>query len=1109
MDTDRQDERLAGQLAAKEDVDDGFVVGPSNGQRGRTALGERLIVRAATIDELLSEDFEASPGQKGDADAAARRLAAWCRSCASGDWVQFGRRLARDGWDFPGVLARFASVRRKPSAPVPAWVDDAIWISAALRNWSGVPGAAAAAADQSEPCEFEHLLIPVVEEAEARLWSAIGAPAINKLSDPAWAGMRQSLLCHLSRLCAPSLYRLFDQARKVAGTAGDIAEPKHEVYNQFVAEMKTEGFERLFETNPVLLRLIAMITRQWIDATRELVVRLAADLPAIRHDLLGGVPESRVAWIDAELSDPHNGGRSVRIIVFEDGTRIVYKPKDLRVDAALHALIDRLNRAAPPLEMRAVRTLSRDGYGWSEFIEHTACADRRGFDLYFRRAGAWLALFYCLAASDMHHENIIAAGEHPVPIDTETILQASAEEPETRDPESQAHHAVLKIIANSVMMVGLIPSYQRSPDNKIYATGGLISDWNVKASIRWDHVNTDAMRPARATETGTTTPNLPHVGGDYARFTDHVDAFTSGFEAYASFLARQRGDAAMGSLFREFAGLPVRRVCRPTRFYGMLLQRLQDQHTMDDGVVWSAQADFVSRLADWDKDTDPRWPLSRAERSALLTLNVPYFVMSSDSTTIHDAAGVSVTTEGASGMDRASGLLHSLDEGELSWQVTVIRQNMESFAEPNASSPSRAVSSDRVSTTDEDGAPPTPQTFLAEADKIAAELSRYAIRRGPGAAWMALGWSGDSDTFQLVSLGASLYNGVSGIGLFLAAHAATTGSAQSADLAQAGIAHLRKQLTSRNAARAARSLGVGGGSGLGSIIYALSVMSTCLHDDRLLADAHAVTALVTDDLIAADQQLDIIGGSAGAILGLLRLYRDSRSGDVLARATRCGEHLLRQPRVETEGRRTWSRQGPGAHDLNGMSHGAAGYAYALASLAAATGREEFAHAAAECIAVENASYDPRYHTWPSLNGDGEVFWPSQWCHGAPGIGLARIGMTRLGGVDTTLLTADIANALTAAQLGWPSQQWDTLCCGTLGNIEFFSEAGTTLGRKDLRDLASLRLMSVLCAATARGDYRWSGGDRRVNPGLFRGLAGVGYTALRQVDESLPNVLLWQ
>ena len=140
----------------------------------------------------------------------------------------------------------------------------------------------------------------------------------------------------------------------------------------------------------------------------------------------------------------------------------------------------------------------------------------------------------------------------------------------------------------------------------------------------------------------------------------------------------------------------------------------------------------------------------------------------------------------------------------------------------------------------------------------------------------------------------------------------------------------------------ARSLGVGGASGLGSVVYALTVMSKCLHDDDLLADAHVAAELFTDDLIAADKQLDIMGGSAGAILGLLRLFRDTQSSDVLKRATKCGEHLLAQPRPGAEGRRSWIGQGVGEHALNGMSHGAAGYAYALASLAAATGREDFA-----------------------------------------------------------------------------------------------------------------------------------------------------------------------
>ena len=285
-------------------------------------------------------------------------------------------------------------------------------------------------------------------------------------------------------------------------------------------------------------------------------------------------------------------------------------------------------------------------------------------------------------------------------------------------------------------------------------------------------------------------------------------------------------------------------------------------------------------------------------------------------------------------------------------------------------------------------------------------------------------------------------------------------------------------------------------------------MSKSLHDDDLLADAHVAAELFTDDLIAADKQLDVMGGSAGAILGLLRLYRDTQSGDVLKRATKCGEHLLRQPRVGPEGRRSWSGQGSGPQGLNGMSHGAAGFAYALASLSAATGRDEFAKAASECIAFENFSYDAERNNWPDLRGDGEPGWPCQWCHGAPGIGLARIATTKRGGLDAKLLATDIRNALVGVERGWPGHV-DTLCCGTLGSIEFFCEAGSALGRSDLRELASRRLMTVLQAATSTGDYRWNSGNRQFNLGLFRGLAGVGYTSLRQVDGSLPNVIIWE
>jgi type 2 lantibiotic biosynthesis protein LanM len=774
---------------------------------------------------------------------------------------------------FAEVLARFATVNRALSAPRPQWINDAVWIEAALQNpLAGGPAMVPA----MEPVAFEHLLAPVVEQADLKLRSEIGETASANMSACAHAGLRHALLKDLSDVAAGALYERFSEAREGAAAPADAdkrsrAGPTSH-YDRFVAHMKAGGFRLMFEDKPVLLRLIATITRQWIETMLEFAERLDSDLRAIRCDILHNAVNSQVAQIEGNISDPHNGGRTVLIVHFEDGSRVVYKPKDLRLDVAWHALVERLNQSGTPFELKAARAIARDGYGWTEFIDHSGCADDGGCKRFFQRAGAWLALFHCFAGSDMHQENLIAAGEHPVPIDLEMILQATAAEHKSEGPEAQAFEAAMEIIDNSVMMVGLLPTYGRSFDNTLLEMGGLSSDWNSSTNLSWDNINSDSMRPAKWKEVGAFTPNLPHVDGRYSKFGDYAEDFVSGFENYATFLLSQGRGTDQGGLFDGFAGLPVRKIVHPTRIYYALLYRLKSYRTMDDGVAWSAQADFLARLADWERSFDPLWALQSAERAALITLNVPHFTFLSDAAEICGANNLSVSAAVTSGLSRARARVRYFDETEIAWQAEIIRQNTTVFLRSHHSISANAkgcrVLRPAAAVT------PSVEAFLGEADRIAADLTRYAIRRGHGAAWIGLDWMGDSEVAQLVALGADLYNGVSGIALFLAAHFAVAGSKQSKELALAAVAYVRKKLNSRNAARVARSLGIGGATGLGSIVYAFAVMGKCLRDDSLIADAHVAAALFSDDLIEADRRLDVIGGSAGGILGLLRLHRD-------------------------------------------------------------------------------------------------------------------------------------------------------------------------------------------------------------------------------------------
>src|SRR5262245_66365799 len=100
----------------------------------------------------------------------------------------------------------------------------------------------------------------------------------------------------------------------------------------------------------------------------------------------------------------------------------------------------------------------------------------------------------------------------------------------------------------------------------------------------------------------------------------------------------------------------------------------------------------------------------------------------------------------------------------------------------------------------------------------------------------------------------------------------------------------------------------------------------------------------------------------------------------------------------------------------------------MASVAKATGREDFADAARECTEFERANFDAERGDWRDFRVT-EPHWRSQWCHGAVGIGLARLGMTKRAAAESGAVLDDIGDALTGPTRGWPGPV-DTPCCGT-------------------------------------------------------------------------------
>ena len=263
-------------------------------------------------------------------------------------------------------------------------------------------------------------------------------------------------------------------------------------------------------------------------------------------------------------------------------------------------------------------------------------------------------------------------------------------------------------------------------------------------------------------------------------------------------------------------------------------------------------------------------------------------------------------------------------------------------------------------------------------------------------------------------------------------------------------------------------------------------------------------------MIELDEYLDIIGGAAGCIGGLLSLYDQVPSERTLHAAVQCGERLVARAQQMEHGVGWLVPREP--RPLAGFAHGAAGIAWALLKLAAVTGGEDFQTTALAGIAYERSLFSREAENWRDLRAwtrdrsssdeDGDFFMTA-WCAGAPGIGLARLSaLDQLGDVATR---GEIDTALKTT-LNHGFGQNHSLCHGDLGNIELLLQAGQIFNDSRWHAEAS-RLASMIVENIAGNEVLCGTPMRVATPGLMTGLAGIGYGLLRLAErQRIPSVL---
>ena len=264
-----------------------------------------------------------------------------------------------------------------------------------------------------------------------------------------------------------------------------------------------------------------------------------------------------------------------------------------------------------------------------------------------------------------------------------------------------------------------------------------------------------------------------------------------------------------------------------------------------------------------------------------------------------------------------------------------------------------------------------------------------------------------------------------------------------------------------------------------------------------------------------EMSLDIIGGAAGVITAFVALYRRTNQAWLIDEAGRLSQTLVERANRDGD---AWSwttmpPMGPGPmKDLTGYSHGTAGIALALLELHAITRDPTLREAADRAVAYERKHFDARQQNWPDFRSTTpeRTVCGLAWCHGAPGIGLARLRAYQLTGDESYRGEAEVALRTTYAPLQTTAMQESfALCHGLAGNAELFLVAADVLREPRYRSAAELiARRGVEAYAQPRNPWPCGVNGGGETPGMMIGLAGIGWFYLRMHDARTPNVLLF-
>lgn len=882
-------------------------------------------------------------------------------------------------------------------------------------------------------------------------------------------------------------------------------EEKFRYYEETIlsdVSMLRELYDNYYE----FVRLAMKMTEHCFAYCEEIIRNFYKDKEELKKKLgISKNDDIDIVSIKIGSGDKHNG-KSVARVLLSNEMQVLYKPHSLELDRNFSEFIKWIDykKNDDMLDLKAAECISSNSYSWAFFVKHDEVKTKSGIGRFFYRAGQMLGIMYMLNGVDCHYENIIADGEYPVLIDTETLMHPVIKGRENGNNASEdlIGKSAREHMFESTLSTGLLPYFILGNEEgaERVDVGGLSSVADCKypyKSIDFVKANSDEVKLKRVYHDIPEAFNCPSYKGKIYEGIEYKDEIIKGFTAIYKWVLENR-EEVLDYIRDNFKDTTVRIIMRATSIYGRLLETSIHPDFLSDDI---SRRVLLSRIS--INATKEYLSIVPHECESLVDNDVPYFTCKLGGKDVKCNGHIIAGMIKESPVDAVEKKILKFSNRDMMQQIHYIEDSYrlkESTYESDISGvvfsdALQEISNKEISSND---------TYIDFAKKVADYLIDYSIEmdiegekcRG----WLTSFLKGNCD--KLCEMGFASYNmyaGITGIGMFLSELAKLTGIERYVDATKDCLSAVRYKV---NMLGNEKRINLGSYNGVSGYLLFMYDANKLFQDPEIDKEIDGMLDIIGKRVDDTDFY-DVMQGDAGGIQVLNYIYRDGIGYQkkvleiIKAIVRKMSDRLFSSDKDEIN----WI----GTDDISrysGYAHGVAGIIAQLAKVRDILDTKKIDKMIGAMLTYERSFYCMEKENWFTNTDMDQI--GNGWCHGSPGILLEKVFLKKSGYTDELLdKEFDIALKRTIElSIGCTH----CYCHGDIGNIDIIGAAADVMGDESLkkRCLATYDVTFDKNLTRLYNGRAFRGGDV---VGLMLGSTGFGYSALRcAASEKVKSIL---